>query len=216
MRLFVYDHCPYCVRTRIIFGLKNIAYELVVLPNDDEATPISMIGAKVCPILEKSDGSFIGESMDIVTYIDNIDGSPILKPSAKTERLTHWVNDTSMLLRKLLYPRWVNSPLGEFQTTAAKQYFINKKDASIGGFDNAVAQTDELKATLEKYLVELAEMLHNTKSVNESLSYDDIDVFGRLRGVTLIKDLVIPEKVRAYIDYFAQASGIPLYDDIAC
>ncbi|SUG28943.1 glutaredoxin [Salmonella enterica subsp. arizonae] len=39
MKLYIYDHCPFCVKARMIFGLKNIPVELNVLQNDDEATP---------------------------------------------------------------------------------------------------------------------------------------------------------------------------------
>ena len=53
MKLYVYDHCPFCVRARMIFGLKNLPVELVVLANDDEATPIGLVGKKVVPILPK-------------------------------------------------------------------------------------------------------------------------------------------------------------------
>ena len=42
----VYDHCPFCVRARMIFGLKNLPVELIVLANDDEATPIGLVGKK--------------------------------------------------------------------------------------------------------------------------------------------------------------------------
>ncbi len=31
---------PFCVRARMIFGLKNLPVELVVLANDDEATQL--------------------------------------------------------------------------------------------------------------------------------------------------------------------------------
>ncbi|MDN5160564.1 glutaredoxin, partial [Escherichia coli] len=24
MKLYIYDHCPYCLKARMIFGLKNI------------------------------------------------------------------------------------------------------------------------------------------------------------------------------------------------
>ena len=70
MKLYIYDHCPFCVRARMIFGLRDVAVEEVVLANDDEATPIGMIGSKQVPILQKEDGSFMGESLDIVRYID--------------------------------------------------------------------------------------------------------------------------------------------------
>ena len=53
MKLYIYDHCPFCVRARMIFGLRDVEVEEVVLANDDEATPIGMIGSKQVPILQK-------------------------------------------------------------------------------------------------------------------------------------------------------------------
>ena len=53
MKLYIYDHCPFCVRARMAAGLFGADVEEVVLANDDEATPIGMIGAKQVPILQK-------------------------------------------------------------------------------------------------------------------------------------------------------------------
>src|SRR5471030_504503 len=78
MKLYVYEHCPFCVKARMIFGLKNIPVEIKVLLNDDEKTPISMVGKKMVPILQKQDGSFMPESMDIVNFIDKSDRKPLL------------------------------------------------------------------------------------------------------------------------------------------
>ncbi|MGJ8692502.1 MAG: glutaredoxin 2 [Thalassotalea sp.] len=215
MKLFVYDHCPYCVRTRMPFAMKNIPLELIELDNADEATPISMIGTKACPILEKADGTFTGESMDIVKYLDALDGSPIFAPSAERTELKEWITNNSVLFRQLLYPRWVNSPLGEFKTQAGRDYFTNKKEKDIGPFAEALAKTDVYQKELEVQLIKLAALLHSETSVNECLSLDDIDVFGRLRAITLIKGLVIPAKIRAYIDHFSAITDIPTYDNIA-
>ena len=77
MKLYLYDHCPFCVRARMIFGLRNVPVEEIVLLNDDEATPIGLIGAKQVPILQKPDGSHMGESLDIVRYVDKLAGKPI-------------------------------------------------------------------------------------------------------------------------------------------
>jgi len=33
-KLLVYDHCPFCVRVRLAFGIKNIKHELYFLAND--------------------------------------------------------------------------------------------------------------------------------------------------------------------------------------
>jgi glutaredoxin 2 len=174
-----------------------------------------MIGAKVCPILEKPDGSFIGESLDIVNYLDQLDGKPIFTPSANRAALKEWIAQTSVLFRQLLYPRWVNAPLAEFETQSSRDYFTDKKQAAIGDFSQALANSEQYIKALEAHLKQLAELLNSEHSVNAQLSVDDIDLFGRLRGITLIKGLTIPAKVRAYIDYFSRVSHVPTYDDIA-
>ena len=215
MRLFIYDHCPYCVRARMPFGMKNIPVDISVLSNDDEATPISMIGIKACPILQKLDGSFMAESLDIVKYLDQLDGSPIFAESANREDLNEWLKKVNLLFKKLLYPRWITSGVGEFQTQSAIDYFTNKKTKELGSFSEALADSDALIKELEDELKVLAPMIHSEKHVNEQLSIDDVDLFGRLRAITLIKDLNIPEEISAYIDYFSKVSGIPTFYDVA-
>lgn len=218
LRLFVYDHCHYCVRTRVILGLKALPFQLTVLLNDDEASPIAMIGAKVCPILEKADGTFMGESLDIVHYIDHLDHQPIISSATNNAALTAWINENSLLVNQLLFPRWVSvtPPLAEFTTALARDYFTHKKQKMIGDFSQAMANTQQYKLALEAELITLIPLIKSTDSlVEQPLTIDDIDLFSRLRGLTLIKDLVIPAKVRAYIDYFAEKANIPLYDDVA-
>lgn len=215
MRLFIYDHCPFCVRVRVVIGMKKIPVELSVLLNDDEATPISMIGKKACPILQKSDGSFMGESMDMIHYLDSLNGSPIFAPSESREDLTTWLKDVNLLFKKLLYPRWITSSVGEFKTQGAIDYFVNKKTKELGSFTEALANSDVLKKELEEQLILLAPMLHSEKHASEHLSVDDTDLFGRLRAITLIKGLVIPDEVRAYIAYFSKATGVPTFYDVA-
>lgn len=46
MKLFIYDHCPFCVKARMIFGLKHLPIRPVTLLNDDETTPFNLIGKK--------------------------------------------------------------------------------------------------------------------------------------------------------------------------
>ena len=83
MKLYIYDHCPFCVRARMIFGLRGMPVEGVILQNNDEETPIKMIGAKQVPILQKDGGSFMGESLDIVRYIDEMAGKGRLKEEVR-------------------------------------------------------------------------------------------------------------------------------------
>ena len=215
MHLYIYDHCPYCVMARMPFAMKNIPVELTVLPSDDEATPISMIGVKACPILKKPDGSFMPESMDIVSYIDQLDNNPIFSPSANRADLSAWFKDVNLLMKQLLYPRWITSPVKEFQTQNAIDYFTHKKTKELGSFTDALANSKTLIKALEIQLERLATILHSETRVNEQLSIDDITLFGRLRGITLIKGLTIPAKISVYLDYFSTTCHIPLFYDAA-
>ena len=48
--VYVYDHCPFCVRVRLALGIKNVKHNVVFLQNDDIPTPTKLIGKKIAPI----------------------------------------------------------------------------------------------------------------------------------------------------------------------
>lgn len=48
--VYVYDHCPFCVRVRLALGVKNVKHNVVFLQNDDIPTPTKLIGKKIAPI----------------------------------------------------------------------------------------------------------------------------------------------------------------------
>jgi hypothetical protein len=48
--VYVYDHCPFCVRVRLALGIKNVKHNVHFLQNDDISTPTKLIGKKIAPI----------------------------------------------------------------------------------------------------------------------------------------------------------------------
>jgi len=48
--VFVYDHCPFCVRVRLALGMKNVKHYVNFMANDDVATPTKLVGKKIAPI----------------------------------------------------------------------------------------------------------------------------------------------------------------------
>lgn len=216
VKLFVYDHCPYCVKARMIFGLKSVPFELVTLLNDDEDTPISMIGAKMVPILEKEDGSFMPESMDIVQYIDASYGeAPVLKRISVPSALEHWMDEAREYYYPLCMPRWAQAPLEEFATQGAIDYFTRKKEAFVGPFADAMAQSEVLIANANAHLQRLKPLIQSENSVLGERSEMDIHLFAMLRSLSIVKGLSYPSGVEAYRNTMGQASGVPLHDDIA-
>jgi glutaredoxin 2 len=213
MKLFIYDHCPFCVKARMIFGLKNLPVRLVTLLSDDEATPISMIGKKMAPILQKDDGSYMPESMDIVHYVDNLDGKPLL--TGKTNpAIINWLQHANSYTGKLLLPRFANADFEEFATDNARRYFSDKKQAAIGDFATHLADSADLIAQLENDLANLATLIQSLDAVNGTLSTDDIHLFPLLRSLSIVAGVALPDNVEAYRNRMAQRGDIPLLLDM--
>ncbi len=216
-RLFIYDHCPYCVKARMIFGLKNQSLENVVLLNDDEKTPFSMIGRKMAPILEKENGEFMPESLDIIKYIDNKTPPPLV------------VEEEDPVLMEILFqartdyysltmPRWVQSSMEEFKTESARKYFQTKKEQIIGSFSSALEQTEHFKTNVSKTLEILAGRLSPTFEwyKGSKISLNDFHLFAFLRGLSVVKDLSFPEVLEEYAVRTSQKTNVPLSTDTAC
>ncbi len=218
MKLYHYDHCPYCAKARMIFGLKDIDFKSEILLNDDEQTPVKMIGVKELPILQKKEDSFMGESLDIIKYVDTkFGGGSIISYSSPKQEIKDWLYSSRNFAYDLAMPRWVQMPLDEFKTQSAKDYFQNKKEkTNIGSFSDALKRTATLMEKAEselKYLENL--MLENGRFYIEELHIDDFHIFATLRNLTTVKDLKWPNKLRAYLEKLAQSSKVNLFFDHA-
>jgi glutaredoxin 2 len=214
VKLYIYDHCPYCIKARMIFGLKNIPVELNVFLNDDEATPTRMIGQKMAPILQKDDSRYMPESMDIVHYVDNVDGKPLLtgKPSPAIET---WLRKVNSYVNRLLIPRFAKSRFDEFATPEARRYFINKKEASLGNLADHLAHSSGLIKNISDDLRALDKLIVKPNAVNGELSDDDIHLFPLLRNLTLVAGVVWPTRVADYRDNMAKQTQINLLSSMA-
>jgi glutaredoxin 2 len=214
MKLYIYDHCPFCVKAEMIFGLKGIPFEPIILLNDDEETPIRMIGQKMVPILEKDDGTHLPESMDIVAYVDGLDGKPIVSGPTRPV-VAEWIAGTDPYRSPLVMPRWVQAPLPEFATEGARAYFTKKKEAMRGPFAEHLVRSHEYIAAANAHLALLEPLIVSPRGVNRDLSTDDFHLFATLRSLSIVKGLRFPPKVLAYMEQMATASGVALHTDIA-
>jgi len=213
MKLFVYDHCPFCVKARAIFRLKDVPFDLAILLNDDEATSVSMIGKKMAPILEH-DGRFIAESMDIVAHVDGLSGTKILS-GPRHPAVAQWLTDASEPLFRLALPRWASADLEEFSTPSARAYFTRNKEAMIGSFEDHLAASPDYIATLNDHLLALEPLVLSPDAVNGVLSEDDIHLFASLRSLSIVRGIVYPPAVEAYRLKMAERTGVDLHDGIA-
>lgn len=214
MKLYIFDHCPYCVRAKMIFGLKNLPVQFEILLNDDEQTPVSLVGKKVVPILEKEDGSAMPESLDIVNYVDQHYGEPILAADVRPE-MEAWIKEVTSYYNYLLMPRFAKLPVAEFATESALNYFIQKKTAYVGDFAQHLANTETYLARLQQDLAKLDSLILAPNAANQQISIEDILLFPILRNLTCVKGLVFPSKVADYVQTMANLSKVELYTQYA-
>mmetsp|Transcript_1636 Transcript_1636/g.3777 ORF Transcript_1636/g.3777 Transcript_1636/m.3777 type:complete len:336 (-) Transcript_1636:272-1279(-) len=228
-KVYVYDHCPFCVRVRMIYGLKDIRHDLIWLQNDDKKTPSEMHpqNKKVLPIVDNN-GKIIIESMDIVKAVDEDPtfGPPILRPATGRTDIDAWVKSTKGLMGALSRPRYIQAYLPEFAFKSAKDAFIlnhpidksrfKKGDPGIfQEYKEALQKSPELLDEMNRRIVEVESMIAHPDYVSEGgLSYDDIVFFARMRGLTLIKGLRMGPRLREYLDRMAARTDIPLYSNM--
>ena len=127
MKIYLYHHCPFCIKVRLVADLSKLDYEMIFLANDDEKSHIDRIGSKQVPFLEKDDGSFIKESDEICNYIAKLQNFEIAT-SAIDNIVKEYISELAPHYRRVLYPRIPHHPANycDFPTQSAKDYFINK------------------------------------------------------------------------------------------
>jgi len=215
MKLFVFEHCPYCVRAMMLVGYKGLKVQKEILQNHDVDARIAMVGANMVPILQKADGSFMGESLDIVAYLDELEGEAVLSDCEHEEAIKAWQASVSFYANRLIYPRTVRLGLPEYGSQAAIAFYTEKKSALIEmSFDDALEHSADYIANLEPLLAQL-DFISLPSERDDRLGYDDILLFPTLRNLTMVAGLAFPHRVRRYIDEVARLTKVRLFDDVA-
>ncbi|OXY82901.1 glutaredoxin 2 [Oceanimonas doudoroffii] len=216
MKLYLFDHCPFCVKAMMAAGYAGLKVEYVYLDNHDVAARERMVGYNAVPILEKDDGSFMAESADIVELLmDN--SSKTLAPSAFDERISQWQERYQQTLWNLIFPRDVRLPLPEFAKPEAIEYFTRNKTAMLGhSFEQALLETPAHLADMRAALARLDWLLPPSERADKRLGWDDIHFFPTLRNLTMVSGLEFGTRLNAYLDEVSQLTGVALYRDMAC
>lgn len=210
MKLYIFYHCPFCVRACMIFGLKNIPITLETIMEGDSATPIRLVGKKGVPILKKDNGSYMNESMDIVHYIDKLYGAEIAnKPVDKW--VEAWTNALSPAMFKLVVPRFNRLDLPEFATPQARAAAVARETKAFGDLSALIAQTPAFITSLRAPLAEI----ENRLSVAQRVSSNDFIIYPWLRSLSVVKDLPLGKLTRAYMQDMSEKTKVPLFFDVA-
>jgi glutaredoxin 2 len=181
----------------------------------------------------------MAESMDIIKLIDSDERfgpAGVLAPATGRTDLKDWQKSVQTLLRTLQRPRYVATGLlPEFQQLDSRHAFI--KNHQLPPYEKAEWKEGEeitMKEKLQIYaeamdcdpaplvevlnakLVEMDDIVASEHFCTEGgLSLDDVDLWARLRSVTIVKGVVWPKKLRSYMDNLSALADVPLYDEMA-
>lgn len=236
-RVYVYDHCPFCVRVRLALGYKNVKHAVRFLANDDVETPTKLIGKKVAPILELPDaGLLMMESLDIIERLDSdpkYGPTNVIAPMSGRKDIKAWMKSVQSLLRLLHRPRYMLAGLPEFQQKDSRDYFVaghqlppyEKADWKTGldmdtkwsKYREAYMKTPEMLPELNAKLRELEDLIYCPDYCTEGIgfSYDDIDLWSRLRSLTIVRGAEFGPKTKAYLTNLSEMCDVTLYNRIA-
>ena len=215
MKLYLYEHCPYCIRVRMILGLKQIECDLVYLKDDDIQTPTKMIGKKVVPILEISDGKYLAESLDLVKYLDNLN-TPILKPLSNREDLNSVFEKYYNSLRELVFYYNSKTDFPELSTDSAKKYFVNRfmKKFPYEDISQIKENEDKNRREVESFLKEVSKLIKSDEHISDfEFGYDDIIYFPKLHALSVIPNINWDSNVKKYLEKVMEKTKLKPFID---
>ena len=205
--LYHYVHCPFCVRVRVALSFLDLQYESIVLPYDDELTPIKMTGVKMLPIW--GDGKvFMNESLDIIRKIDVDDLIEKSHFSMHESHITDLLNKIGECVYPLAMPYWVYTP--EFDDQSRK-YFQTKKEKKRGPFNALVLNK-------KKYIKDLSilfeaiekELLPFYKS--DTFTLTDILIYSHLVGLYVVPGMLYPSSIGQYFQRIENTTGFSYHE----
>ena len=189
-----------------------------------------------------ADNLIMAESLDIIGMVDSDPRfGPVqaIKPGNNRDDIKAWQKSVQSLLRTLQRPRYVATGLlPEFQQLDSRHAFI--KNHQLPPYEKpewkgaegtpAMDMAEKLRLyadamikdpaplieELNVKLVELDDIIYSEHYCSEGgLSYDDIDLWSRLRSITIVKGVQWPTKLRSYMDNLSALGDVPLYDEMA-
>lgn len=209
MKLYHYVHCPFCVRVRLALGFLQISFESIVVPYDDEETPVKLTGKKMLPIMAFDDGTIMNESLDI---IKKLDPNNLLKNQLMNlhqEEFNALLERIGKPVYNLCMPYWIWTP--EFNQNS-RNYFQKKKEVKRGPFAKLIHQKEEFIAELDLILAGLENDLKPFYK-NDEMTILDIALAAHLWGMYIFPEFQFSPKIHNYLQKVKRQCAFEYHGD---
>lgn len=209
MKLYHYVHCPFCVRVRLALGFLQISFESIVVPYDDEETPVKLTGKKMLPIMAFDDGTIMNESLDIIKKLDQ---NNLLKNQLMDlyqEEFNALLDRIGKPVHNLCMPYWIWTP--EFNQNS-RNYFQKKKEVKRGPFAKLIHQKEEFIAELDLILANLENDLKPFYK-NDEMTILDIALAAHLWGMYIFPEFQFSPKIHNYLQKVKRQCAFEYHGD---
>lgn len=196
LTLYHYVHCPFCVRVRMALGYLQLPYKSVVVPYDDETTPVKLTGVKMLPIME-IDGKAMNESLDIIALLDKENKLKIneMKTSPEYPEFEALLGRLGSDVHSLAMPYWIWTP--EFNDSS-RAYFQKKKEVKRGPFKDLVSKQAQFAENIRKELDGLENKLRPFYQSDKFSAYD-ILIASHIWGLYVVPEFQFSESLHRYL-----------------
>lgn len=194
MKLYHYVHCPFCVRVRLALGFLEIPYESIVVPYNDEQTPIALTNIKMLPIFDFGK-KIMNESLDIISELDSKNKLQIQETLNEIDFLNSWTDKIGKDVHSLAMPYWIWTP--EFNDKS-RLYFQTKKEKKRGPFKELVNEQKKFINSLNITLKNLEEEL-NPFFNSKDFTLKDIIIASHLWGMYVVPEFQFSDKIHNYL-----------------
>jgi glutaredoxin 2 len=210
MKLYHYVHCPFCIRVRMGMGLLGVNYESMVLPYNDELTPIQLTGVKMLPILEISKGNAINESLVILKKFDPSNLLAWQVYDNLFDEVEKLLSKLGSPVHSLCMPYWVWTP--EFNPESRK-YFQDKKEVKRGPFKNLIKNKETTINTLNDILSNELEKNLSPFYKSSTLTIVDIMIASHLWGMYIFPEFQFTLKMHQYLQSVKHLAHFDYHQD---
>lgn len=206
-KLYHYVHCPFCIRVRMAAGFLSLPFESIVLPYNDESTPLRLMNKKMLPIFEFGSDDLSNESLDIIKRLDKKDALNL--KDASDQKLDALLGQIGSDLHSLCMPYWMYTP--EFNTES-REYFQTKKEIKRGPFKKLIQEKERYLTGLEKTLKEVEAKL-SPYYESSSFGIRDIMLASHLWGMYIFPEFQFSEKLHHYLQDVKAKTHFEYHED---
>lgn len=213
IKLYEYQHCPYCVRVKFFLKLFDIPFDIEYLDYSDKVTPSQLTGNKSLPIIKLDDSTYMDESLDIIKHVSKKFSIDQIYDFDDINDLLLIVKQFRSSIYGLQCPRFLfEQDLPEFKSESAKEYYKNKFESSLNlTFNEMLLNTEHYKKNLEKFFNKLIESYGESFFLSKIINEKIFILFPTLYNLSVVENIQYPPVIREFLDFWSAQSYLPLY-----